>query len=453
MTYEEYSREEYRAKCACGKGFVRYYKIYRYNDWGHEENEQIPVEIVCADCKDKYYHEKRDGLDDYLMTKGWKFPQRAPKIDFLLSNEEKWAGKYSIQELEEILEDMTAPKRRWIKDLQHEDAKKFADDQLARTGMRALKPMIQALKEILYKYDSLKESYKQKMERKKEYMGEVEEYRKEDRAATEQSIKLSFECYLKQDSVKHEKALKDLEKYKEERKEEDLLGLKYHLTYEKDFTNLFWDSYRIKECIGQEVKRDPFEKKLVKKYLCECHMCGHEMEYLSSDFCIKNEGQEGYSLVPCCMCHKVSSSEVKAMDILNKLGISYVREMTFEGLVGDGGGDLRFDLALYRERGEDLMPKIDLLIELQGPHHYKIGYYDEYGEYITENIDADKMKEVELNYNRTVRHDKEKIKYCESHHINLECIKYTLFDYIDLRHEMIKILKKYGYDYFVKRDD
>ena len=37
MSYEEDYRRPYSAKCACGKGYLQFYRIYLSNDWGQEK--------------------------------------------------------------------------------------------------------------------------------------------------------------------------------------------------------------------------------------------------------------------------------------------------------------------------------------------------------------------------------------------------------------------------------
>ena len=158
----------------------------------------------------------------------------------------------------------------------------------------------------------------------------------------------------------------------------------------------------------------------------------------------------GYYLESCCNCHTVSSFEAKTMDILNRLGITYIREKSFEDLVGNSGRMLRFDFALSKLCDEAGIPIIDLVIELQGPHHYKKGYYDEWGSYITDDTDGTIQEAVEDNFARQLRYDERKKEYCSQYGIRLECIKYTVFhNYEQLEEKIIEILKKYGYRYYV----
>ena len=51
MSYEEDYRKPYSAKCACGKGYLQFYRIYLSNDWGQEKENDTAVEIFCDSCK------------------------------------------------------------------------------------------------------------------------------------------------------------------------------------------------------------------------------------------------------------------------------------------------------------------------------------------------------------------------------------------------------------------
>lgn len=79
MSYEEDYRKPYRVKCACGQGFLRYYKVYLSNDWGQEKKNDTPVEIVCVDCESKYHYENTCG-HDYLVPNGLTFPTKEPHL-------------------------------------------------------------------------------------------------------------------------------------------------------------------------------------------------------------------------------------------------------------------------------------------------------------------------------------------------------------------------------------
>ena len=191
---------------------------------------------------------------------------------------------------------------------------------------------------------------------------------------------------------------------------------------------------------------------IAKKYACVCQICGKEEDILSSNMKVLYDEDRGYYLDKCCSCHEVSSFEAKTMDILDQLGITYIREKSFDGLVGDSGRGLRFDFVLSKSADKDGKPIIDLAIELQGPHHYKKGYYDEFGTYVAEDnsIASDR-------FNRQIKYDERKRQYCEQNGISLECIKYTASnDQERLEKAIRKILKEHGYKYFVeseKHDD
>lgn len=66
MSYEEDYRKPYSAKCACGKGYLQFYRIYLSNDWGQEKENDTAVEIFCDSCKEKYHYERNYG-NDYLV--------------------------------------------------------------------------------------------------------------------------------------------------------------------------------------------------------------------------------------------------------------------------------------------------------------------------------------------------------------------------------------------------
>jgi hypothetical protein len=132
------------------------------------------------------------------------------------------------------------------------------------------------------------------------------------------------------------------------------------------------------------------------------------------------------------------------MDILNGLGISYAREVSFDGLIGDSGFPLRFDFALYDQKTENTTYR--LLLELQGPHHYKLGYYNEFGEFIEQRSTTTREK-----LTRQVNYDDRKKAFCEKKGIPLEVIKYTAGNsYEQLERIISSILEKHE---FIDEDD
>lgn len=182
---------------------------------------------------------------------------------------------------------------------------------------------------------------------------------------------------------------------------------------------------------------------IAQKYECVCKLCGKRTEIISSDLRIESD-EFGYRPKVHCECHTVSSFEAKTMDILNSLGIKYVREVVFDDLCGKEGKALRFDLGIYKEC-EGGNPSFDMLIELQGPHHYKEGYYDEDGVYVETNGNqrAEDRLKIQMEYDRM------KEEYCRKHSICLKTIKYTSGnDYSKLKKSIIKALEKLGYAVF-----
>lgn len=458
MSYEEDYRKPYRAKCACGKGFLRYYEISLSNDWGQIRESSTPIEWFCDECKKKYYYKSIRG-NDYLVPNELSVPEEVGWLDakYRYNEKENLIQKYSKNDIEDIIADMTAPKHRYIKNLENKLAIEFANNWVRRYGKKSLKPMVSYLRNILSEYDSLKASYEQKKPFVDQHLRKEEEYVNAFMKFEEESIQISFEYDYEQDQRDQEKAQLEQKKYEEEHRYDDFMAqVRYDSSYKRDFTGQYWDSYLIKECIDPQYlildkpKYGTPNIVIAKKYLCICQICGKEKEILSSDMKIDYDEYEGYYLKCCCDCHKVSSFEAKTMEILNQLGIKYIREKSFEKLVGDSSSPLRFDFALFKESDNAGNPIIDLVIELQGPHHYQQGYYDEFGDYITDNIDKDLSGRVQENFTRQLRYDEKKEEYCKQRGINLETIKYTTNSYEALEKKIIKILKKYGYRYYVE---
>ena len=459
MSYEEECRKPYRAKCACGKGFLRFYKIYLSNDWGQERECATTVELNCDCCEKKYHYESNRGID-YLVPNGLKFPKQEPKLNrkYNYTERENFVCKYDKNTIEDIIADMTAPKHRFIKNLENKAAMEFANQWVFRYRKKSLSPMVSYLQEILCEYDSLKTSYEQKKPFVDKYDKERENVFKQQMQIEEQSIELLFHYDSEQDEIDREIAKRENERYQEEHRYDDFQAqVSYDSSFKKDLVNQYWDSYFIKTCIESQhlslYKPEYGTPKITiaKKYFCVCQICGKEAEILSSDFKISYEDERGFYPEICCSCHTVSSFEAKTMDIFNQLGVTYIREKSFEGLTGDLGGALRFDFALYKSCDENGTPKIDLLIELQGPHHYKKGYYDEFGDYITDDTNQNIRKNLDDRFMRQLSYDKRKEEYCVQHGIKLECIKYTVSnDYERLEKKIIGILQKYGYRYYVK---
>ena len=456
MSYEEDSRTPFRAECACGKGFLRYYRVSSSNDWGQVKEYNTPIEFHCDSCE-KEYHYELDGMSIYLVPKGVSFPSEAPRLgrQYYYNFDEELVEKFSKSDIETIISDMTAPKHRYIKHLETNVAKQFVDKWFYTHGTKSLKPMIKYLQHLLSVYDDVKKSYDAKKVHKDKYIQECEEYTQILRGVTEQSVKLNFSRDIELENANCEKEKSEREKHKYD---DFHAGVTYDSSYKKDLVGHYWDSYYIEECTDSEFLK--LDKGLLgtpkvtisKKYRCKCQICGNEAVIVSSDLKILRDSEVGYYPKVSCPCHNVSSFEAKTMDILNQLGISYIREKSFDDLVGESGRKLRFDFALYKKYDNDT-PRIGLLIELQGPHHYKKGYYDEAGDYITDDVDYFAQKDAERRLERQLKYDEMKKEYCTQHGISLECIKYTVSgDYDKLENKIIDILKRYGYNY-LKTDD
>ncbi len=455
MSYEEKYREPYRAECACGKGFLRYYKITLENDWFQTDERKTEVEIHCEHCVEKYHYES-----GYLVPNGISFPNEHPhfKYEYHYDFAEEIVAKYGKEGIEAIIADMTAPKHTYIKDLTTESALSFVNDWYRRHGKKSIKPMVEYLQKVLKEYDNIKANYDMKKEKLDKYEEECNVYYEEKRKIEEQSFKPNFQHDYEQEEAEREAARRKHEKYEEAHRYDPFTAnVKYDKSFRRDWTNQYWDTYLITECTDSQyltlfkpIVGTP-EITIAKKYKCVCQLCGEEKEIVSTDFKISFDSERGYYPEPCCSCHPVSSFEAKVMEILNDLGITYIREKSYEGLVGDSGRNLRFDFGLYRNKKEYSDPVIDLLIELQGPHHYKEGYYDEYGDFVTDDESGINTQE---RLERQQRYDDKKREFCLEHGINLECIKYTVAgDYERLEKKLIEILKHYGYNYYKRKNN
>lgn len=126
-------------------------------------------------------------------------------------------------------------------------------------------------------------------------------------------------------------------------------------------------------------------------WACECKRCGKIVYYPAA--MINN--QRIYS----CGCAKQSYGELKAENILRDNNFNYKTQYIFTDLVGDKGGPLRFNFAIFNEKEE-----LEYLIEIDGEQHWdsKNKYYDDT---LTER-------------------DKRKNEYCLKHNIPLIRIPY-----------------------------
>lgn len=449
MSYEEVRQTPYIAKCACGKGFVRYYKVELENDWGQTREYIKDTTIHCDDCS-KRFHIEADWRAHYLVPNGMILTKKELHLPkkYNLTADESFIEKYSKERIERIINDMTAPKHRYIKDLSDRDAINFAQEWQSRHRKKSLGPMVEFLSRILINYDTLEDSLKYKLPYVKKYREEEQANTREYLNTLSHSTELQFYC--DEELIQNDIRIRD--EYKRAHMYDDFRAIvSYDPSYRKDLTGGYWDTWYIEKCtdpqyltLARPTYGDP-KITILKKYSCVCSLCNRHAEVLSSDLVIENDDFGGYYPKAYCKCHNVSSFEAKTMDILNKLGVSYIREATFNGLVGETGVPLRFDFALYKSCNEFGQPIIDLVIELQGPHHFENGYYNPEGDFINKDID-DSIDNTVLS--KQMRYDELKKQYCEKHSIDLKCVKYTNNSYEQIERKVISALRKNGYKYY-----
>lgn len=452
MSYEEDYRRAYKARCACGKGFVRYFKISMSNDWGQTRESATTPEIYCEECC-KMYHCESDYFGKYLIPEGLTLDLDEPTLKrmYQYTENERFINANSKEKIEEMLVDMTAPKHRFMKDLTTESAIAFAQEWAYRTRKKSLEPMISYLRNILNEYNSIQKSVEEKRPHVEKFNCKHEKYLEKLREVRKKSFKLEF-VY---DSEYEEQQKKAKENYEIAHRYDDFdAKVHYDESYKRDFVGQYWDTLHIEKCVEdpflilEKNQYSPAKIIVTKKYKTHCSLCGKNKEIISSNLKVDYEDGVGYQLKESCDCHSISSFEAKTMDILNQLGVTYGREIMFDELTGDAGYPLRFDFVLYKEKDSNGNPLYDLAIELQGPHHYASGYYDEYGEYISDSGQHSIEK-----FDRQQRYDKSKAEFCAVHSIRLEHVKYTTNDYDRLEKRLMKILKENGYDYYSEIDE
>lgn len=121
---------------------------------------------------------------------------------------------------------------------------------------------------------------------------------------------------------------------------------------------------------------------------CQCK-CGKETDVLSL---LLTGG-----LVKSCGCLSVSHAERVMTDYLSERGVVFDAQYHFDGLVGIGGGSLKFDFVVFQD------DKVQFVIELDGEQHYRpIDYFG--------GIDK---------YNQVYANDRIKDLYCQEHGIDL----------------------------------
>ncbi len=443
MSYVEDRRIPYRAQCACGEGFLRYYKTS--NGWGYDTS----VELKCAHCQRKYRYEKYNGID-FLIPKELHFPSDKPVLpaSYCYTQDERFILKNGKSIIEAIIADMTAPKHRYIKDLENNDAISFAQEWVRRSGKKSLKPMIDWLQATLQNYACLMESCNKKKKFQNEYKQKFDKFQISKKEIASKCFRLQFEHDVEEQKLIDDENKKKKEEYESAHRYDGFqASVSYDPLYRYDLTGRYWDSFFIEECIDPqhfELSEDGWTSSrmllITKLYRCVCTICGNEEVIPSSSFKILSNDMLGYYPEIHCDCHTVSSFEAKAMKILNELGITYKREASFEGLTGDEES-LRFDFALYKSSEILENSTVDLIIELQGPHHSKAGYYDEYGLFVEDSSERGKR-----NFERQKNYDEKKMSFCIQHEIKLERIGYTYGrSYEILKEKIIRILSKHNF--------
>jgi len=442
MTYKEDYRESFSAKCACGIGLLHYYIIYESNHWGQGKIYDTPIEITCDSCKQKYHHEyflERN----YLVPNGLEFPKESSHISDKIHFEVR--EKYLVDEpllkvlfaKEDLFEIATHINTcRYAKDISNKKALKLWEAWSKANGRIWRRKLFYAdIEDLIANYDTIIDSINQKINQirsiNEKSISASEEYLNQLAFVEAQSYEFQFheDIVANQICSSFIKQTRPTPLY-----ELDRTGKKqYDYTEHKNFVGYHWDTYYIEEQIDTRPN----------KYRCICHKCGETKEILASDMKVEDKGTQGHKLKIHCSCHDIPSSEAKAMDILNRLGIPYIRETTFEGLEGDSKQPLRFDIAICQSEFDRNSPKIDLLIEINGRHHYEPGRYDKFHQFTPDYLDDDCINEFKL----ICSYDELKKNYCSKHGIPLECIKYTNFSYDEMKKSIIRILEKYNIEY------
>lgn len=449
MSYDELYRKPYKSPCACGRGIVRYYLVTKENDFGGRLEDTTEAEILCDCCKDRFAFSRSRFGGEYLVPKGLQFQPSMPDLDskHQYSSDERFVEVHPKTEIASMILDMTAPKHRFIKDLTYQPAIEFANKWAVTKRKKSLEPMVEYLSHILSDYDALVSTVSKKKPYVDAYHKQEQEIARMNREVEGQSFKLSFSYDEEQDNKDHEKAREDQEKYAKAHMYDDFRAhVVYHPTFKTDYAGRYWDSLSIKECVDPQFlildkpQYGTAEITIVKRYLCVCSVCKRQLIANSSDFEILFDEEKGFYPKLSCGCHKVSSFEAKTMAILDDLGVRYAREVSFSGLNGDSGFPLRFDFGLCEKLDESGNPAYSVLIELQGPHHFKMGFYDEYGMFVEDSSEKAKRKLV-----KQADYDDRKSQFCAENGIPLETIKYTASkSYDDFEELIIGIASKYG---------
>lgn len=116
--------------------------------------------------------------------------------------------------------------------------------------------------------------------------------------------------------------------------------------------------------------------------------------------------------------NRVSKGEQKVAEVLDKYKINFIREHSFADLVSNKNKRLRFDF---------FIPDYNLIIEVQGHHHYN---------------PVNKYNRAKKVHEQTVLHDHLKQKYCLRRKIRLLRIPYTEIDRVEeIVHTLFTVFK------------
>lgn len=120
----------------------------------------------------------------------------------------------------------------------------------------------------------------------------------------------------------------------------------------------------------------------------------------------------------CKICNQSLAENTMAI-LFDKYNISYEREYTFDDCLSPKNRKLKYDF---------FISKLNMLIELDGQHHFKVISY------------SDDMDKNEENYKNVVLYDEIKNKYAIENNIKLIRVPYTDFKYIPEIVNDIKVL-------------
>ena len=281
MSYEEDYRIPYKAKCACGKGFLRYYEITLSNDWNQTREEQTKIEFHCPQCEKKYNY----GIiqwKELLIPKEMSIPKEPKKLDskYSYSKDEVFVSDKTVQDIKDMISDMES--NRYFPRLTNSNAIKFAQDWIFWRRKKSLPPMIVELKSILENYDNLINSYNAKKPYVDKHKKAEEEYSDKLFHVLESSYELKFE----EDVAEIERENKEREEEKEKHKYDSFMAkVNYDKTYAKNLSGLWWDTLLIKDCVDNEYlqlnKPEYGEASVLiqKKYRCVCSICGKTWKF------------------------------------------------------------------------------------------------------------------------------------------------------------------------------